>query len=48
MKAFSSGRKAKEFVISKIVVEAQRENVILSEVSEMPSAASRRRITTFP
>ena len=32
MKAFSSGPKAKEFVISKIVVEAQRENVILSEV----------------
>ena len=32
MKAFSSGREAKEFVISKIVVEAQRENVILSEV----------------
>jgi hypothetical protein len=105
MKAFSSGREAKEFVISKIVVEAQRENVILEDErkmlyfsetawtlpdimsvnedfdrqhdqdeydrrlqgsfasrtsalarnrqetmthGEMPSAASRRRITTFP
>jgi hypothetical protein len=32
MKAFSTGREAKEFLISKIVVEAQQENVILSEV----------------
>src|ERR1700740_2818265 len=32
MKAFHSGREAKEFLISKIVEEAQRENVPLSEV----------------
>jgi hypothetical protein len=32
MKAFHSGREAKEFLISRIVVEAQRENVLLSEV----------------
>ena len=29
MKAFHSGREAKEFLISKIVAEAQRENVYL-------------------
>jgi hypothetical protein len=32
MVAFQSGREAKEFLISKIVAEAQRENVPLSEV----------------
>ena len=32
MKAFHSGREAKEFLISEIVAEAQRENVPLSEV----------------
>jgi hypothetical protein len=32
MKAFHSGREAKEFLISRIVSEAQRENVPLSEV----------------
>ena len=32
MKAFHSGREAKEFLISKIVAEAQSENVPLSEV----------------
>jgi len=32
MKAFHSGREAKEFLISQIVVEAQRENIPLSEV----------------
>jgi hypothetical protein len=31
MKAFHSGREAKEFLISRIVQEAQRENVPLSE-----------------
>ncbi len=32
MKAFRSGRQAKEFLISRIVAEAQRENVPLSEI----------------
>jgi hypothetical protein len=32
MRAFHSGREAKEFLISKIVAEAQSENVPLSEV----------------
>lgn len=32
MKAFHSGREAKEFLISRIVEEAQRENIPLSEV----------------
>jgi hypothetical protein len=32
MKAFHSGREAKEFLISRIVLEAQRENIPLSEV----------------
>jgi len=32
MKAFHNGREAKEFLISEIVAEAQRENVPLSEV----------------
>ena len=32
MKAFHSGQEAKEFLISKIVAEAQSENVALSEV----------------
>jgi hypothetical protein len=32
MKAFRSGRQAKEFLISSIVAEAQRENVPLSEI----------------
>jgi hypothetical protein len=32
MKAFDSGREAKEFLISKIVAEAEHENVPLSEV----------------
>jgi hypothetical protein len=32
MTAFHSGREAKEFLISEIVVEAQRENVLLSEL----------------
>jgi hypothetical protein len=32
MKAFHSGREAKEFLISRIVAEAQRENTPLSEV----------------
>jgi hypothetical protein len=32
MNAFHSGREAKEFLISRIVTEAQRENVSLSEV----------------
>jgi len=32
MKAFQTGREAKEFLISKIVEEAQRENISLSEV----------------
>jgi hypothetical protein len=32
MKAFHGGREAKEFLISEIVAEAQRENVPLSEV----------------
>jgi len=32
MKAFHSGREAKEFVISEIVEEAQRENIPLSEI----------------
>jgi len=32
MKAFHNGREAKEFLISRIVAEAQRENVPLSEV----------------
>jgi hypothetical protein len=32
MKAFHSGREAKEFLISELVAEAQRENVQLSEV----------------
>jgi hypothetical protein len=32
MKAFHSGREAKEFLIAKIVAEAQRENIRLSEV----------------
>jgi hypothetical protein len=30
--AFHSGREAKEFLVSRIVLEAQRENVLLSEV----------------
>ncbi len=32
MKEFHSGREAKEFLISRIVLEAQRENIPLSEV----------------
>ena len=32
MKAFHSGREAKEFLISEIVAEARRENVALSDV----------------
>jgi hypothetical protein len=32
MKAFHSGREAKEFLISKIVAEAERDNVPLSEI----------------
>ncbi len=32
MNTFHSGREAKEFLISRIVAEAQRENVLLSEV----------------
>jgi hypothetical protein len=32
MKTFHSGREAKEFLISRIVSEAQRENVLLSDV----------------
>lgn len=32
MRAFSSGREAKEFLISRILAEAEQENVILSEV----------------
>jgi hypothetical protein len=32
MKAFHSGREAKEFLVSRIVAEAQRENIPLSEV----------------
>ena len=32
MKAFSSSREAKEFLVSEIVAEAQRENVSLSEI----------------
>lgn len=32
MQAFHSGREAKEFLISELVAEAQRENVLLSEV----------------
>lgn len=32
MQAFSSGREAKEFLISRIVTEAQQENLVLSEV----------------
>jgi hypothetical protein len=32
MKAFHSGREAKEFLISELVAEAQDENVPLSEV----------------
>jgi len=32
MKAFHSGREAKEFLISRVVAEAQRENVPLSEL----------------
>jgi hypothetical protein len=32
MKEFHSGREAKEFLISRIVAEAQRENALLSEV----------------
>ena len=32
MKAFHSGREAKEFLISKIVAEAQHENAPLSEI----------------
>ncbi len=32
MKAFHSGREAKEFLVSQIVEEAQRENIPLSEV----------------
>jgi hypothetical protein len=32
MKLFHSGREAKEFLISRIVAEAQRENILLSEV----------------
>jgi hypothetical protein len=32
MRAFHSGRKAKEFLVSKIVAEAERENVPLSEI----------------
>ena len=32
MKAFHSGREAKEFLISQIVEEAQRQNIPLSEV----------------
>src|ERR1700688_5285109 len=32
MKPFHSGREAKEFLISRIVLEAQRENIPLSEV----------------
>jgi hypothetical protein len=32
MKAFHSGREAKEFLISRIISEAQRENIPLSEV----------------
>jgi hypothetical protein len=35
MKAFHTGREAKEFVISKIVAEAQRENVQLSDVERI-------------
>lgn len=34
MRAFHSGREAKEFLISEIVAEAQRENVRLSEVEQ--------------
>jgi hypothetical protein len=33
MKAFHSGREAKEFLIFRIVAEAQREDVLLSEVA---------------
>ena len=32
MNAFRSGREAKEYLVSRIVAEAQRENVSLSEV----------------
>ncbi len=32
MKAFHSGQEAKEFLIAKIVAEAQRDNIPLSEV----------------
>ena len=32
MKAFHTGREAKEFLISKIVAEAESENVILSNI----------------
>jgi len=32
MKAFHSGREAKEFLVSQIVEEAQRENIPLSEI----------------
>ena len=32
MKAFHSGQEAKEFLVSEIVAEAQRENIPLSEV----------------
>jgi hypothetical protein len=32
MNAFHSGRQAKEFLISEIIAEAQRENVALSDV----------------
>lgn len=32
MRAFHSGREAKEFLISRIVAQAERENVLLSEV----------------
>jgi hypothetical protein len=32
MKAFHSGQEAKEFLVSEIVAEAQRENIPLSEI----------------
>jgi hypothetical protein len=58
MKAFRSGREAKEFLISKIVAEARGENASLSEVERKMlyftesgwigrSVASRRSIKPF-
>ena len=35
MTAFHNGREAKEFLISEIIVEAQRDNVLLSEVEHI-------------